>query len=140
LTKITRHIRTDERVAAALSLLLPAEVRDDLRRRKVPAKEVISLFELDHVQFHTWAEDSTVNEWWNLTWLEKHVHREKTRIDQGKIAKVRRRAKREALEKAQGKVQEILLGKRWTKAPSKPKWKRKINGKTVRVDANGKEL
>lgn len=107
----------------------------------MPAKEVIALFELDHVRFHTWAEDETVNEWWNLTYLEKHVHREKTRIDQGKIAKVRRRAKREALEKAQAKVQEVLLGKRWDKKPdNKPKWKRKINGKTVRVDANGKEL
>ena len=140
-TKVSRYIKTNDKLAAALSMLLPAEIRDDLRRRKVPAKEVIALFEIDHVEFHTWAEDNSVNEWWNLDWKDVASHREKTRIDQGKIAKVRKKVKREALEKANDDVRRILLGERPKFSPkAKPRWKRKVNGKTVRVDEYGKEI
>jgi hypothetical protein len=141
MSKITRHIKVDERVAAALSQLLPDDVRADMRKRKAPAREVISLFELDHNVYFAWAEGDEVNEWHNLTWLEKGVHREKTRIDQGKIAKVRRHAKKEAaLKVAQENINRILAGERQLhKAPRPPRFKKKMNGKVIDM-STGKEI
>jgi hypothetical protein len=41
-----------ESLAAARVMLLPQEVRDDLRARRVPAKVVNSMFTDDHIDLH----------------------------------------------------------------------------------------
>lgn len=59
-----KHIALRERLAAALSQLLPQEQRDQLREAKVPARQVISLFTPDHnILFALAGPD----EWWNIT-------------------------------------------------------------------------
>lgn len=86
------YIPLPEKLASALACLLPQEVRDDLRRRKVPAQEVISIFEIDHVQHHSL---DGVDSWWNLDPRIKADHQEKTRkIDIPAIAKVKRNEKK----------------------------------------------
>jgi hypothetical protein len=82
-----KYISLRERLAAALSLLLPQEQRDDLRARQVPAKTVIALFEPDHNVLHALGGK---DRWWNLTPLLKAPHREKSRRDTSIVAKVRR--------------------------------------------------
>ena len=44
-----KPIRKDEYLAAALACLLPQEQRDELRRARVPAQDVIRLFSPDHI-------------------------------------------------------------------------------------------
>ncbi len=91
MSKRPRHyVSLREKLAAALSMLLPADVRDDLRERRVPAKTVIGLFDLDHVVFHAWGGP---DRWWNLTPLLRAAHREKSRRDKSAIAKSDRIAK-----------------------------------------------
>ena len=82
-----KHIPLTERLASALSLLLPQAVRDDLREQKVSAKKVIGLFDTDHNILH--ALDGA-DRWWNLTPMLRPEHREKARKDTSIVAKVRR--------------------------------------------------
>lgn len=82
-----KYISLREKLAAALSLLLPQEQRDDLRARKVPAKTVIALFQMDHGILHTFGG---ADSWHNITPLLKEVHREKSRRDTSIAAKVAR--------------------------------------------------
>ncbi|HLH92111.1 MAG TPA: hypothetical protein VKX28_27065 [Xanthobacteraceae bacterium] len=82
-----KYISLREKLAAALSLLLPQELRDELRAAKVPAKSVISMFHQDHnILFALDGADK----WWNLTPLLKDPHRQKSRRDTSIVAKVRR--------------------------------------------------
>lgn len=82
------HINLTEKLAAALSLLLPSAQRDDLRRRTppAPASEVVSLFQFDHAVLH--CHDGS-DEWHNLTPMLIAAHREKSRRDNTVVAKVR---------------------------------------------------
>lgn len=82
-----KYISLREKLAAALSMLLPQEQRDDLRERKVPAKIVISLFHQDHGILH--AHDGA-DKWWNLTPMLVGPHKEKSKIDTAIAAKVKR--------------------------------------------------
>ena len=59
-----KYIPLPERLASALSMLLPQEQRDDLRARKVPAKAVIRLFTPDHIILHAHGGPG---KWWNIT-------------------------------------------------------------------------
>lgn len=79
-----KYVAIREKWAAALSMLLPQEVRDDLRERKVPAKTVIALFDQDHVVLH--AFDGP-DRWWNFTPMLRALHREKSRRDTSIVAK-----------------------------------------------------
>lgn len=82
-----KYLRLRDRLAAALSLLLPQDQRDDLRSRKVPAKVVIALFDQDHnVLFSLGGSDK----WWNLTPMLKEPHRLKSRRDTSIVAKIDR--------------------------------------------------
>jgi 5-methylcytosine-specific restriction endonuclease McrA len=81
------YIPFKERLASALAELLPADVRGDLIRRRVPADDVISLFELDHN--HPVKLGGT-KDWWNLTYLRFKAHKPKTSRDRKAIAKAGR--------------------------------------------------
>lgn len=81
------HIPLIEQLAAALACLLPADVRDDLRARRVQAKVVRSMFEVDHIVLH--AHGGT-DRWHNLDPKLKAVHREKSKRDTGIVAKGKR--------------------------------------------------
>lgn len=63
-----KHIPLIEIAASALADKLPQSVRDDLRARKVPARQVLRLFTADHVVLHAW---SGKDRWWNLTMTER---------------------------------------------------------------------
>lgn len=59
-----KYIPMREKLAAALSMLLPAIVRDDLRARQVPAQTVIAAFTPDHNVLHALGGS---DRWYNLT-------------------------------------------------------------------------
>lgn len=82
-----RHIPTKQKLAAALACLLPQETRDQLRHHEQGADTVIALFEWDHAVLHALGGS---DEWQNLTPMLKGAHREKSRTDTSKVAKVRR--------------------------------------------------
>lgn len=79
-----KYVSLREKLAAALSMLLPQEQRDELRDRKAPAKSVISLFDQDHVILHALGGE---DRWWNLTPMLRAAHREKARRDTSIVAK-----------------------------------------------------
>src|ERR1700730_3303621 len=79
------YIPFPERLAAALACLLPAEQRDDLRARKVPAEEVLALFNFDHIVLHAFDGE---DRWSNLDPKLVAPHREKSRHDTAIVAKV----------------------------------------------------
>lgn len=115
------HIRADERVAAALAMLLPAEQRDALRAAKAPARAVLKLFQWDHhpILFALGGPDL----WWNLVPRQVKEHREKSRGDTRIVAKVDRIIERQA--EHQDAMRRILAPRR---DPAKPlaRPKRKI--------------
>lgn len=84
------HIPLPEKLAAALCLLLAKEERDLLRAAKVPAKDVIEMFDFDHVILHALGGS---DEWHNLTPMLRPEHREKSRRDTAIVAKVKRVAR-----------------------------------------------
>jgi len=106
-----KHIPFPEKLAATLACLLTQEHRDDLRSRKVPASEVLSLFHFDHIVLHAFGgEDS----WWNLDPKLVAPHKEKSKIDTSIVAKAKR------------------LDKKWSDIAPKPKksWhKRKLQSR-----------
>ena len=82
-----KHIPLREQLAAALSMLLPAPLRDELREQKAPARTVIALFSPDHnILFALGGPDK----WWNLTPMLREPHKEKSRRDTSIVAKVKR--------------------------------------------------
>lgn len=82
-----KYVSIREHWAAALAELLPAEQRDDLRKRKMPAKTVISLFEQHHNILHAFGGS---DRWWNLTPMLKAPHRVTAARDTKIVAKARR--------------------------------------------------
>lgn len=84
------YISLTERLAAALSCLLPQEIRDDLRSRRVPAVEVIALFDMHHIRFHSIDRD---DRWHNLHPMLRAEHKARTPKDISAIAKVKRLAR-----------------------------------------------
>lgn len=87
------YIPFPERLAATLACLLPQEQRDQLRRAKVAAQAVISLFNFDHIELH--ALDGS-DLWWNLDPKEVAPHKEKSRGDTSIVAKSKRIRRKEA--------------------------------------------
>jgi hypothetical protein len=82
-----KYVAIREKWAAALSMLLPQELRDELRKKQVPAKTIIAMFDQDHVVFHVWGG---ADRWWNFTPMLRPEHREKSRRDKSTISKVDR--------------------------------------------------
>jgi hypothetical protein len=82
-----KYVAIREKWAAALSMLLPQALRDELREKRAPAKTIISMFDQDHVVFHAWGGP---DRWWNFTPLLRPAHREKSRRDKSTIAKTAR--------------------------------------------------
>lgn len=81
------YIPPPEKLAATLACLLPQEIRDDLRGRKVPASEVLSLFHFDHIVLHALGGSDL---WWNLDPKMVEIHREKSKRDTSIVAKTKR--------------------------------------------------
>lgn len=75
-----------DKLAATLACLLPAEQRDDLRKRRLPAKVLLSLFEFHHIQFH--SLDGS-DDWYNLHPMQKEDHRVRSKSDTSVVAKIR---------------------------------------------------
>lgn len=82
-----------ELYAAALAQLLPAHIRDNHRKIRSPAKEIIKLFTPDHwpVPHAVGGEDK----WWNLTLTLRGAElKAKDAADTSRIAKERRDEKK----------------------------------------------
>lgn len=82
-----KAIPLGEQLGAALACLLPQEIRDELRLRKAPWRQVRSLFEMHHIVLH--AHDGS-DRWHNLHPMLKEEHRERSKIDTSIAAKTRR--------------------------------------------------
>ena len=87
--KRRKYIPLKHKLAAALACLLPPEIQDDLRHGDwtVPPETIIRMFEFDHIVLHAW---SGPDGWQNLDPKLKIAHREKTRADISRVAKVKR--------------------------------------------------
>lgn len=96
------YITYPHRLAAALACLLPQDMRDDLRKRRVDPKEVEACFDIHHIRFHALVPDS---HWSNLHPMIRAEHKERTRKDIGAIAKTKR------LARATAEAQRRLLAK-----------------------------
>lgn len=81
------YIPLPEKLAAALACLLPQEHRDDLRGRKVPSSEVLSLFQFDHIALHALGGEDF---WFNLDPRLVASHKEKSKRDTSIVAKAKR--------------------------------------------------
>lgn len=81
------YIPLPEKLAATLACFLPQDQRDDLRSRKVPASEVLSLFHFDHIVLHAFDGSDL---WWNLDPKLVKSHREKSKRDTSIVAKAKR--------------------------------------------------
>lgn len=84
------YIATRQQLAAALVTLLPPEEQKRLREARVPARSIISLFSPDHGHLHALGGSDA---WWNLHWMLRKPHQEKSRVDTAIVAKVRRLSK-----------------------------------------------
>lgn len=102
------YIPLTERLAAALACLLPQEQRDDLRARRVPARVVVALFEVDHLVLHAPPFNGS-DKWHNLDPKLKAPHREKSRRDTIIVAKTKRLAAKTAERPATG-LRSPLIG------------------------------
>jgi len=98
------YIPYPQRLAAALACLLPPMRRDELRRHKATAADVIAHFQFDHIKLHALeANDPDRDRWFNLDPKEVGPHRIKSARDTAIVAKVARiRVKREAIPKGPG--------------------------------------
>ena len=83
------YIPYPERLAAALADRLPEDVRNDLRRRKVPAKAIEALFQIDHNITVKTDDGPDQKCWYNLNIMTPEVHLEKTKRDAKVHAKAR---------------------------------------------------
>ena len=82
------YIPYPERLAAALVCFLTQEHRDELRRNRVPAKVIISLFTNDHIVLHALGGS---DKWWNLDpRIRGEELKKKDNRDTSIVAKVRR--------------------------------------------------
>lgn len=109
-TRARKYISLRERLAAAYSMLLPQDQRDELRAAMVPAKHVLALFTDDHGILHALRGS---DRWWNLTpRLRGPDLKAKDARDTSIVAKVRRLAReheefrRKLLTRAPGQKRE----------------------------------
>lgn len=134
-----KHIPLKTKLAAALACLLPPGRRDELRRYRAKADDVLSLFEWDHIVLHAPPFNGS-DAWWNMD--PKHVaeHRKKSRRDTSIVAKVKRL--RQAPAVAAGRPKPKTGSRHWgdngraTGVPKRswgiPGMRKKLNGEVVR--------
>jgi hypothetical protein len=82
-----KAVSLEQKLAAALACLLPQDQRDELRRTRAPAKAVIKLFTMHHLDYWTFSED---DHWSNLDPMLRAPHEERFAKDAAAIAKVKR--------------------------------------------------
>lgn len=82
-----KAIPFEQQLAAALACLLPQTQRDELRRARVPAKDVIRLFTMHHVEFFALGGGC---QWHNLHPMIRPEHEARFAADVAAIAKVKR--------------------------------------------------
>jgi uncharacterized protein (DUF924 family) len=82
-----KAIPLEQKLAAALACLLPQAQRDELRHARVPAKAVIKLFTMHHLDYWTFSED---DHWSNLDPMLRAPHEARFAKDAAAIAKVKR--------------------------------------------------
>ena len=87
-----KYIPKDEKVAAALSLLLTEEERKQAREVPWTSAYILSLFEWHHVVPHAHGGSDT---WENLHPMRVAEHDARTKVDVTEIAKSKRIAKKE---------------------------------------------
>lgn len=114
-----RKIPLGEQLAAALSMLLPQALRDEMRREKATAREVRELFQMDHNVLHSMGGSDL---WWNLTPMLRELHREKSRGDTSIAAKSKRIIKENAAhaERKAAKAAGQPTPRRKRKIPGRP--------------------
>jgi hypothetical protein len=82
-----KAIPLEQQLAAALACLLPQDKRDALRRERAPAKKVLRLFTMHHVNFFALGGGSS---WFNLHPMTREDHDDRFAADVAAIAKVKR--------------------------------------------------
>jgi hypothetical protein len=84
------YIPLKQRLAAALACLLPEQLRNDMRRLRVPAEEVLKRYTFDHIHLHSLGGADL---WWNLDPRRRGEELNlKNSLDTSRVAKVRRLA------------------------------------------------
>jgi hypothetical protein len=82
-----KHIPMIEIAACALAENLPNDLRNELRKDRIPAKEIIRWFTPDHVILHAWGG---ADKWWNLTMRRRGAElKAKDAADTTRVAKDR---------------------------------------------------
>jgi hypothetical protein len=82
-----KAIPLEQQLAAALACLLPQDKRDELRHTRAPAKAVIRLFTMHHLDFHALSNE---DRWFNLHPMTRPAHDARFAVDVAAIAKVKR--------------------------------------------------
>lgn len=82
-----KYIPLVQKLASALSKLLPYDQEVELRRHRVSARHVIRMFDADHIVLHALGGPDG---WWNLDLKLREPHRIKSANDTSIVAKVRR--------------------------------------------------
>lgn len=91
------------------------EERDDLRRRKVPAAQIVRMFTPDHVALHCWGG---ADKWWNLSLMRRNGE-----LKQKDAADTTRWAKAERIDaKWQTFMGAVMRGRK--PPPRKSRWPR----------------
>jgi len=137
-----KAVKSKDKLAAALSMLLPQTERDILRAARAPAAVVLARFEFHHVIPHC-APFSGSDAWWNLDAMPKKAHRARSRglmSDTSIIAKVKRLRQAPAVVAGKpktmvGKTTKVD-GRRATDVPRRswgiPGMRKKLSGEVVR--------
>jgi hypothetical protein len=82
-----KYILVDERLAAALAMLLPGLMREQMERERTRAKVIVGMFDFHHVVPHSLGGR---DRWYNLTPMLRSEHRAETKQTVKTVAKVRR--------------------------------------------------
>lgn len=137
-----KAIKSKDKLASALAMLLPQSERDRMRRGQLRAEYILSLFEFHHIVFHAHGGS---DDWWNLHPMDKDEHRARSkglRSDTSVVAKVKRlrQSPQAVAGKPKPKVGKTprVARRRITDVPKRswgaPGLRRKVNGEVVRSE------
>lgn len=82
-----KAIPLEQQLAAALACLLPEHLRTVMRNARLPAKSVLGVFTMHHIEFHAMGGS---DKWWNLHPMTRVAHAERFGKDVAAVAKVKR--------------------------------------------------
>lgn len=100
-----KAIPLEHQLAAALACLLSQDQRDALRTARAPAKAVIRLFTMHHLDYHALGG---ADHWSNLDPLLRQVHEDRFPIDVAVIAKVKRIQRKHGLSASFVAMAEVI--------------------------------